>query len=270
MKQFLKFLIVIIIISLTILSAFLLYRSKTDTNKTKLTTITSTPTKNVEKIGTCTRTTRLENSPQYDRALSLINQRVSNNVNFWKKYGESAESKKRGFNFFPANITNCIKVIEKNIDNTGAEGYVDFNRKDFSQNYYPIIIDSKYELSDDITTAFLLTHEITHVQQYIYSLNIKNQLSCVDKEVQAFMAQKEFYLTLNIEENSSVYNRMMNETDNFVHPQLKMLRNMLAINHESGCALNFEDNRKCVNNYLKNKLRQIISNDNLYRKECGI
>jgi hypothetical protein len=214
------------------------------------------------KTVTCTRTTRLNNDPQYDRALSLIQQRIDDNNKWWNKYGETVDGR---FKHFPPELVNCIKISEETAKSTGGlEGYFTFNGEDIKENYYPITVSSDYRLADDIETALLLTHEITHVQQYINTLNGKDSLSCIDKEIEAFRSQLDFYVLLNSEENSSVYNRI--QSDKNLHSELQMLDTMMTINRESNCK--FEET--CLDANLTNKLREMLTSDSYYKKQCGL
>lgn len=210
----------------------------------------------------CTRTTRLENDPQYDRALSLIQQRVSENSKWWDKYGEDKDLR---FKHFPSELINCIKISEDSSKNTsGIEGYFTFNDEEIKADYYPITVSDGYRYADDITTALLLSHEITHVQQYINERNNKGALSCIDMEINAFIAQQDFYTILNTEEIDSGYHRIQN--DKSLHPQLQMMNTMQTINRESGCA--FEGG--CLDLNLRSSLRKILTEDSVYRKQCEL
>jgi len=225
------------------------------------------PVKKVEPSETpaqilCTRTTRLENDPQYDRALSLIQQRVDENSKWWDKYGEDKDLR---FKYFPAQLINCIKIAEDESKNTsGIEGYFTFNDGEIRTDYYPITVSADYRYADDITTALLLSHEITHVQQYIDERNSKDVLPCIDKEINAFIAQQDFYAILNTEEIDSGYHRIQN--DKSLHPQLQMMSTMQTINRESDCA--FEG--ACLDLNLRSNLRKILTADSVYRKQCEL
>lgn len=221
-------------------------------------------TESIKEVG-CTRATRLDNEPQYDRALSLIQQRVDENNKWWDKYGDDNAERNKYFHF-PPELTNCIKISEETFtDSTEVEGYFTLNSKEIKIDYYPITVSSDYSSTDDVVTALLLSHEITHVQQYINSINEKKSLSCVDDEIDAFTAQLDFYVILNDEENSSVYNRIHN--DKGLHSQLQMIDAMTTINRESGCNI-LDSNCNDVN--LRNKLREMITEDSYYRKQCGL
>lgn len=215
------------------------------------------------KIG-CTRKTRLVNEPQYDRAFSIIQQRIKENNERWENTEPEFEYLK--FDHFPHELVNCIKITEEETNkNDSIEGYFTFNSKDIKENFYPITISSKYEFEDDIVTALLLTHELTHVEQYINETNKKKTISCVEKEVDAFITQLDFYTELNTGENSSIYYRMNN--DPYLTPQIQMIKAMTTINRESNC--DFLDH-KCKDNNLRIKLVDMINNDEYYKKQCNL
>ena len=215
----------------------------------------------------CSRTARLENAPQYDRALSLIQQRIDDREKWCDKYCESKDyEEKLRFHQFPANLTNCIKIVEEDIDG-GAEGYFTFDSDDIQPNYFPITVDSSYSFSDDTLTALLITHEMTHVQQYLDTLNGENNLSCRDKEVEAFISQMDFYTLLSNEEIDSIVLKM-NENKEDKHPQVAMLKTMIDINRDGTCPLFTDD--ECSEKNLRNKLFQIITDDPIYQHQCGL
>lgn len=217
---------------------------------------TESQTVNTEKpkIVSCTRTTRLDNEPQYDRALSLIYQRIS-------------EAKGTKYKYFPPELTNCIKIIEEKIDESSeTEGYFIFNSKDIKINYYPIIVNSRYQEADDVVIALLLMHEMNHVQQYINTQNGKTPLSCIESEIESFLAQRDFWAYLNTEEASSLISRY--NSDESLHPQIKILFLMLGTHSESGCGDFF--NFKCYEDHIHDELKQIITTDSYYKKQCEL
>lgn len=206
----------------------------------------------------CTRTTRLENKPRYDRALSLIKERIDDH----NKKDNSEEWK-----FFPAELTNCIVTTEKSLDRE-TQGYYVFNSEETKPNYFPISINSDYRYSDDINTALLLVHEMTHVQQYIDSLNNKPEITCIDGEVSAFIAMYNFHQMLTSEEWMSI--RFRTEQDDYPNlaAPLKMIKSINLLEDESGC--NIPYNKICVDEFVKNELKKIISKDDDYKKLCEI
>lgn len=200
----------------------------------------------------CNRKYRLDNLPQYDRALSLINQRVieyDNDANILK-------NKKL--------ITPCIAIIQSNTKITDkAEGYFIFGGKNVRNNYYPIYVDESYSNTDDLLNALLIYHEITHVIQFIDEQNDVRELSCIDKEIEAFKAQIEFLHTLNTEEITTLDARILS---NGKHPQLQFLREYALA---GGVAVNkCGDNNKCFNNYLDTFIENKV--EELYKDHCNL
>jgi len=243
------------------------------------------------KVG-CNRKTRINNLPQYDRALSLIQQRLLVNQKRFK-YNNRAL-----FIYFPPNLTNCVKIIEKNsAEVDDFEGYFTFNSEDIKNNYYPIIVNSKYVKADDVLIALLLTHEITHIQQYIDSVNKINTFTCIEKEVNAFLASRQFYISgLNEEEMNTVTLRIYDAVDNnkniettqkFNKPfdgQLLMIETIqnLYSSPNSKCKKvenptideaswdEFGDYLDCIDKEVPFLLKKIIENDSYYQKQCKI
>lgn len=226
----------------------------------------------------CTRTTRLDNLPQYDRALSLIQQRIDENHDGRYKF-----NKMHIFNFFPSQLVNCIKIVEKTPnDPDGYEGYFTLNGSDIKDDYYPIVVNSKYLKSDDILIALLLTHEMTHVQQYIDSINNKSNLSCVEKEVDAFLSSHRFFIsTLNDQEMLLVWDRIDRAVDNggtsLDRPfdgQLLMLNSIVELRRSTSCEMRFEPLTDkyygCVDSEVPVKLKQVIEEDSYYKKQCKL
>lgn len=215
----------------------------------------------------CTRTTRLDNAPQYDRALSLLHQKLDG----WNPNNDPSE------NYFPpANLINCIKVIEGGVKGTtGAEGFFEVNSKDIKQDYYPVTVDESYSYADDLLNALILLHEITHVQQFIDSKNGKDELSCIDKEVEAFYASWKLIGIMHSEEWKSITLRLENDED--LHPQLQIVS---AIKDKT--LENFETDRQmclygsgkndasCIDNNRKSEIREMLSQDDFYKEQCSI
>lgn len=288
-----KMSLLLIIIVAILLLLFFLYSV---VNKENNINSTVNPKINVKKennnlIG-CTRKSRLDNLPQYDRALSLIQQRLIVNLKRFK-YNNRAI-----FTYFPPELTNCIKVIEETPDKSNNfEGYFKFNGNDIKHDYYPIIVNSKYVESDDALIALLLTHEMTHVQQYIDSVNKIKTFSCIDGEVNAFLAEERFYISgLNDEENRSVLTRINEALDNketgfsleYPNPfdsQLLMLNTIqnLFSSPLSKCEKpefpgyiseayweELGHHTECIDAEVPVLLKNIIENDDYYKKQCGL
>lgn len=233
--------------------------------------------KNVEKekIESCTRTTRLDNKPYFDRALSLIEEK-------YKVWEEDGESNYGSYYFFPSQLTNCIKVIEEDEDEiSDTEGYFIFDDKDIKENYFPIHVNQNYRKSDDIINAILLVHEITHVEQYIIEKNGNDALSCIDKEVDAFYASWNFYKRQYDENRKSVDFRLEHDED--LHSQLQIInviKNQFSsspirgLSGENGlCNGSGAEGDSCIDrirNDHTSKIKYLVTQNKYYQKQCDL
>ncbi|EKE12884.1 MAG: hypothetical protein ACD_13C00134G0045 [uncultured bacterium] len=218
------------------------------------------------KTASCTRTTRLENKPQYDRALSLIAERYE----VWEK--------SPGLNTFPSQLTNCIKIVESDVRaSQKVEGYFEFNGEEIKDNYFPIYVDKDYSYSDDIVNALLLVHEITHVRQYLDLLNGKDNLSCIDKEVEAFFGEWEFSRFQGDETNKSIDLRIKYDED--LNPQLQIIKsinNYIVSQKFVGLVELCKDessNNPCskiIDDHQKQMIKEIVVSDDYYQKQCEL
>ena len=226
----------------------------------------------IKKVATdasCTRTKRLENKPVYDRALSFIGEKYG----LWDKEYLNGED---SYSYFPSQLVNCIKIDEGNLKNTtGEEGYFIFHGDQIKENYYPITVDVDYGYNDEAINALLLVHEITHAQQYIDFLNGKPEISCIDKEVDAFHSQWNFYKFQFPETRKTIDLRIQNDKN--LNPTLQVLK---AIQEE--ISLHFDkreseclygsgktDVGKCVDKFDKNLIKNLLLQDEFYQKQCG-
>ncbi|MBI2036219.1 hypothetical protein HYT17_01140 [Candidatus Microgenomates bacterium] len=234
-------------------------------NKTPLSTSDETT-----KVVGCTRTTRLENKPVYDRALSLINEKYTT----WEQGGKSNFGT---WYFFPSQLVNCIKVVDGNVRNTTeAEGYFVFNDTAIKDNYFPITVDKDYSEADDIINALLLVHEMTHVRQYLDSLNNEDQLSCIDKEVEAFDAAYNFYRWQFGETEKTLNLRMQYDED--LHPQLQTLKSIIEgfpriITPLTELCKGESAGDTCSDRITANrrqKIKDVISQDEFYIEQCKL
>jgi hypothetical protein len=227
----------------------------------------------VANVGTpvsCTRTTRLDNKPVYDRALSFIQEKYS-------PWDNEYLSGKNSYSYFVSQLVNCIKIDEGNLKNTtGEEAYFIFHGDQIKDNYYPITIDKDYGYNDEAINALLLVHEITHVQQYIDFLNGKNELSCIDKEVEAFHSQWNFYKFQFPEIRKTIDLRIQNDKKlNSTLQILKTIQDQVTFNfneREDECLYGSgkTDVSKCVDIFDKNLIRDLLVQDEFYKKQCNL
>jgi len=217
----------------------------------------------------CTRTTRLDNEPIYDRALSLITEKYA----IWEKTGSDYP-----LNYFPSQLTNCVKIIETNIkSSTNAEGYFIFHDSDIRNNYFPIYVDIAYAESDDVITGLLLVHEITHVRQYLDSVNSKKELSCIDKEAEAFHAIFEYERFQFGEYRKSLDLRLQHDKN--LHPQLETIKaiseaiapgGIVVPIHETCEGYSRDDTSYCIFKNHRDIIKTVLIDNELYKEQCNL
>lgn len=222
----------------------------------------------------CDRTTRLDNAPNIDRALSLIHERLT-------EYGEDDSP-------FPPKLINCIKVEIKHIKNeTGAEGYFDENNEDIKSNYFPIVIDDLGNFfSDDLSTALLLVHEITHVHQYINKYNFgvdptwedtplrifskMTKSRCLNNEVSAYKNQLLFTLRLKNEERKSLNYRVI--ADEHPIPQIELLGSLKIAFDDFSFASSCEEKYDidCIDGSINLIIYEALRDSGVYDEQCSV
>lgn len=177
-------------------------------------------------------------APEFDRVLSLINQR------FTKNSGLEPLS----------NIVlvtrNCINIqYRPDSEMSDAEGIFTFSDTS-TRNNLQIFVSNRYKSTDDLLTATLLVHELSHA--FHYALN--KGYSCYGDEARAFANQYIFLSNaLNSEEKQSLISRYNNNPS----PEVKNMMNLvLTINSYSG---------NTINQQAENMVRE----SKYYQEECG-
>lgn len=139
----------------------------------------------------CTRTEPYGMAPEFERAISLVIQRLDQ--------GNTNILLDENFKL----IKNCLNVTySSEVDNYDAEGLFYFDERS-TKDRLNILVSNKYKANDDILTAALLTHEITHAYVFASDLN----LTCFQNEAEAFYNQIVFITVLNKAESDSIVAR---------------------------------------------------------------
>lgn len=137
----------------------------------------------------CIRKEPYEMAPEFERAISLIIQRLGN-----------------GNTYLDENILDvksCLNIsYSTEVDKYEADGLFSFD-EDSTKDNLKISVSPRYVANDDIVTAILLAHEITHALQYSMETNI----SCYEMEAAAFANQIIFVTALNKAEKDSIVSR---------------------------------------------------------------
>lgn len=250
-----KIITLVFILSLITVSGYFAYRQinkKVETNPA------------VEKFNPeCTRNERLENKPQYDRALSLIQQRIQESIELDKEDSDV----KTAFNYFPSQLVNCIYIEEEDLSNIpGVEGYFTFDSSKIKNNYFTITVDKNYKEADDIVTALLIAHEMEHVQQFLQGSPLSTRNDCLRAEADAFVAQWMLFGNLSMEEMESVNARI--ERDTSLHAQLQMIKNIRSLSLQYALPACGFMSKDCDKEVLKVQMFKVLFEDEFYRKQC--
>lgn len=233
----------------------------------RLTQMTINQGRGMDQKAICSRTVPYDMPPEFQRALSLIIQRYS---------------KKPDSNFGTyEKMVNCVNVQYSDIHSKQktTEGYFIFDVEHSSLEQLNIYVDSTYSSYDDLTTAFLLSHELTHALQYVGEVVYSKKLTCVDKEVQAFEQQLFFQSYLNEEESKSIVSRA-EKTDNN-NPQLRWFVALIDYSWEAILEINGGRRPQVGRIYskeetiqyqklLEDKIRNMIITNPAYKSQCNI
>lgn len=219
-------------------------------------TPTPTPTPNITG---CTRTSPYHMPSEFMRAISLINERFN-------QYLDQTSSGKAAVNsssFHLGDFYNCLDIKYGQLG-SNAEGYFVFDPNS-SPNDLRIYVDSKYSGYDDLLTAILLSHELSHVLQledyWIYGTKI----SCVDQEVQAFTVEYEFVSALNSEEKRSLASRIAG-FDNYNEYGIVEQFSMVYVNAMNLCG----SDTTCYWNDVNREITQMVVSNPYYQQECHL
>lgn len=203
---------------------------------------------------------------EFDRALDLIAQRMDIDETAGGSIWQSI------FNF-----RNCLDIQYLETNDDLLEAYFEFP-KDKNPEYLQglkIFVNPSLQNYDDLTIAFLLSHEIAHAGQYINEFAINYKINCFESEANAFTSQHSFFLSLNEEEQRSVYARIKDNVNKNPTFQTILLTSKRANESTQACIdlqkknnLTTEQTNKCSWEGLESKLLQDIKEDTYYQKQC--
>lgn len=155
----------------------------------------------------CDRSQPYAMPPEFTRALSLIIQRLTNGTSVLQNQQEVKDKAA-----IMEKLLNCldIRYAQSDSDLNGAEGAFLFD-KNSSPNDLKILVSPNYQSKDDLLTATLLVHEVTHA---IFHADGEDQtLSCYANEADAFSSEIAFYTMLNQDEHNSISARYYTSSD---------------------------------------------------------
>lgn len=218
----------------------------------------------------CTRATPYQMPTEFIRALDLITQRMG--IDKEKANGTILQS---AFNY-----QNCLNIQYSEKDDNEVEAYFEYPNNNDPKNLenLKIVVNPSYRDFDDLTLATLLTHEIIHVGEYVNQVVSDNKinLTCYEKEAKSFLSEHSFIMSLNEEEQRSIYARLREDSSKNPTFQTLLLTNQRAVESTKACKelqkknkLTDEQTNKCSWEGLESKLLQDIKENSYYQKQCG-
>lgn len=217
----------------------------------------------------CKRKTPYLMPNEFIRSLDLIAQRM----NVDKKQGQGTIWQ------IIYNFRNCLDIQYLETNDKSYEAYFEYPTEKNLANLQDlkIMVNPSYQNFDDLTLATLLAHELVHSGQYINEVAYKNTLDCYDQEAKSYLAQHAFLLSLNEEEQRSIYTRLQDNIDK--NPQFQLVLVTSQLGNESAQACNELQKKnnltndqvnKCSWDGLENKIKQIIQEDPIYQEQCEL
>lgn len=157
--------------------------------------------------------------PEFKRAISLIAQRTEQSLASDPVSGKLTPEEEEILRKM-GKYQYCLDIQYKDLSGYNAEGIFAIDPTS-SPERLTIFVDNSYESNDDLLTALLLDHEITHARQYYEDiLGIDGVIAkatdspydhCINKEIEAFMSQYVTLTTLNQEEVKSLFYRVQDD-----------------------------------------------------------
>lgn len=234
----------------------------------------------------CSRKTPYDNPAEFQRAISLIEQRTSqyavknysfnpNEINkqiddyVKKQNDDKVATVLRDHNLLLNSglrkIKNCldIKYASSDAEMDNAEGFF-FMPAESDPNHLSIKLSPRYAEMDDLTISFLLAHEIDHAIYYSPSkLNGKTKESCFLDESGAYITQFSFMAVLNNQELTSITNKFDRQ------PGLKETSSIKSL-VDLYLQLVEKDSPDMLMLDFSMKVSSQISKDPFYQKQCSV
>lgn len=190
----------------------------------------------------CNRFEKYSMPEEFDRAVSLIIQRMKQSVYVFGN--QTAKD--------ITDIYKCLDIQYAQSDDEmhGAEGLFMFSSNSTADRLQ-IFVSPRYQIKDDLLTAILLSHEITHA--YLFATGTDKVISCYENEATAFSSQMRFLGTLNMEEISSITYRYNNRSSQEVMSVVNLIVSL-------GSSYGTDGYQKALN---------YVENNPFYQKQCS-
>lgn len=190
----------------------------------------------------CTKTQEYANREEFKRAISLVIQRLGEGNTAWgSKYAKDFQR-----------IRTCLDIqyVQSEGEINDAEGLFSFSVRS-TPNRLQILVSPRYKVKDDLLTAILLSHEMTHA--LVFADGATSGISCFDNEALAFTTEMMFIGTLNDDEVASLTYR-----SNHGYPEARGVIDLIVATHGLKGTSPFE------------KMQNYVRSNNFYQKQCGM
>lgn len=171
---------------------------------------------------------------------------------------------------------NCINIQYDDTSLTVGTAEGVFIENDPTIQNLMILLSPKYKSLDDLSLSLVLVHELSHVGQYIDSVNAKKEIDCFENEAEAFVMQAIYYSQLNDEERRSIYARLQDNIDLNPAFPIILLFDKYGYDVYDSCSALRETNlltevqfNDCYWQGLRNKLLQDIKVTDYYKSQCS-
>lgn len=241
----------------------------------------------------CTKQTPYNNKPEFQRAISLISQRMAPELAEWEK-GQNVTSNSPIAPIF--SLKNCLDIQYASLANElgSAEGVFYFDNNVSGTDKLKILVSPTYKSQDDVVTAYLLVHEIYHAIQFVtesswgvvleecYKNDTKDYCDglakeihqpfywpdCITKEANAYLVQRIFISSLKpVEKNTLALRATQQEMTRGSDSQIQnIMENVTYINNLQSQGICKADDGAC---FRDNLVKRLQSTD-FYREQCDL
>jgi hypothetical protein len=223
----------------------------------------------------CDKKIAHEMKPEFSRAISLIVQRIQESSKQYDEFNIELGAYPLGLII---NNKNCLDIqyAPSVSDMSGADGLFLFSSEFSDKNRLKILVSPEYKAQDDLMTALLLSHEITHAEQFINEDVFNNEIarchrqldskfckevedslkellvkSCFVKEQEAFYQQFYFYMKLKDSEHSTLMSKYIADYQSKYNLPVVSLMNTYTNLILSTCSPSITGNPwGCINDYF--------------------
>ncbi len=271
----------VVIVLVIIVSGKMSFDNRPEVNSNKADEVVEIT--NAKQKPICPREYAYNNSPEFERGLSLLYQRIEENPR-----APYVSEQERYTMDLLLQIRNCLNIQFSDSIKDNTEGYFVFDPESTVENLQ-IFVDKKYTGYDDALTALLLAHEVTHATQFVdFRINNKDK-TCIDKEVEAIKMELQLIRFFNDEEKRSLSSRDKLErqfntehglSEIYEESALNSVRELFNINTAVGPMCNtpttgdFETwmtkDEECHDKKKTEYIRKLLLNSPQYQKQCGI